>query len=280
MSTVAPVNGEFMVRGLGLLILLAHPSVAVSQANRHLASPDRISVHQISALRWSERAPGVRMKSIVGSAGTFSLVELDGGTTTPAELAASEQANFGLEGELDMTVGDERLSLAPGMAIVVPREGTRSIANRARTTALMLQLHTLRRLDLLAPPLLADDATPTPRPASKGRASQADLGRFATAPSRVELRSLIGEASTLTFRRLSAQAESQTDIRPRATGAEQFAYVVRGEAELVASQIRRRVGAGDLIVIPASAEHVLLRPLGNGMVMVEFHLTPRARIQP
>lgn len=278
MDPLAFVNGEYMRRGLWLLIMLAYPSAGMAQSNRHLAAANRVSVHRIGALPWTEIAQGVRMKAVMGSAGTFSLIELDGGATAPPEQLTGEQGSFGVDGKLDFVVGDEHLSLEPGIGIVVPPDATHSLTNADRTVSSMLQFHTVRRLDLKAP--RSSTAAPAQGPATKERAAITDLGRFVTAPSRVELRSLVGEASTLTFRRLSAQAESQTDIRPRSTGAEQFAYVLRGEAELVASRLRRRIGAGDLIVIPASAANVLLRPLGNGVVLVEFHLTPRARFQP
>jgi glyoxylate utilization-related uncharacterized protein len=277
MDPLAFVNGEYMRSGLWLLIMLAYPSAGMAQSNRHLAAANRVSVHRIGALPWTEIAQGVRMKAVMGSAGTFSLIELDGGATAPPEQVTGEQGNFGVDGRIDFVVGDERLSLEPGIGIVVPPDATHSLTNADRTVSSMLQFHTVRPPDLMAP--RSSTAAPA-RPATKERAAITDLGRFVTAPSRVELRSLVGEASTLTFRRLSAQAESQTDIRPRSTGAEQFAYVLRGEAELVASRLRRRIGAGDLIVIPASAANVLLRPLGNGVVLVEFHLTPRARFQP
>ena len=70
---------------------------------------------------------------------------------------------------------------------------------------------------------------------------------------------LIGETCVMRWRRLT-RGSPAVDVHPDSTGAELFAYVVRGEVELTSGSSTRRVAAGNLIVIPAATRHVHCGP--------------------
>ena len=103
-------------------------------------------------------------------------------------------------------------------------------------------------------------ASPEPVLVPGGRALGAQLdrppGSSGISPT------IIGETCTLRWRRLARGAPS-VDVHPDSTGAELFLYIVRGDVELIAAGITRRVSAENLIVIPAGERHVRLRPVGD-----------------
>ena len=81
---------------------------------------------------------------------------------------------------------------------------------------------------------------------------------------------IVGETSTLAWRRLETGA-APTNIPAARMRGELFVYIVRGDAELLASGKEQRVGAGTLVVIPAAEQGVRMRAMGTtDVAIVEF----------
>ena len=67
-----------------------------------------------------ELAPGIIGKYVHGSAITFGYVTIKAGSILPAHHHIHEQITFVVEGELELSIGDNTFSLTPGTAHVIP----------------------------------------------------------------------------------------------------------------------------------------------------------------
>jgi quercetin dioxygenase-like cupin family protein len=66
-----------------------------------------------------ELAAGINGKYLHGSAITFGYVTIKAGSVLPVHHHINEQITFVVEGELEMTVGNETLTLTSGTAHVI-----------------------------------------------------------------------------------------------------------------------------------------------------------------
>jgi mannose-6-phosphate isomerase-like protein (cupin superfamily) len=137
----------------------------------------------------------------------------------------------------------------------------------------VIEFHTVRRPDVVPPrPTMTFPSSAVPASVPEGRAlvKQIDGPGGPTNAS-----PMIGETCIMRWRRLTRGAPA-VDVHPDSTGAELFAYIVRGDVELTSGSSTRRIAAGNLIVIPAATRHVRLRSVGEGDVgLVEFSLARR-----
>lgn len=79
-------------------------------------------------------AKGIEGKYIHGAAITFGYVSIKEGSILPSHSHLHEQVTFVIEGELEMTVGNETYHLIPGTAQVIPSNVSHSaIAKKACT---------------------------------------------------------------------------------------------------------------------------------------------------
>ncbi|MFN4314837.1 MAG: cupin domain-containing protein [Chitinophagaceae bacterium] len=65
-------------------------------------------------------APGLTGRYIHGESMTLGVVDIVAGSSLSMHSHPHEQITFILEGELDMTIGDEQLTLKAGMSYVIP----------------------------------------------------------------------------------------------------------------------------------------------------------------
>jgi quercetin dioxygenase-like cupin family protein len=63
---------------------------------------------------------GIEGRYVHGDQTTFGLVEVKKGSILPAHHHHHEQITFVLEGELEMTIGGETMTLKPGCFHVIP----------------------------------------------------------------------------------------------------------------------------------------------------------------
>jgi mannose-6-phosphate isomerase-like protein (cupin superfamily) len=267
----------------GALVVVASLAVTVSTGAQtpvaqdpvHFPPTDRITVHVMTDVPPTSLGKGFNFRQIVGATGSFSFAELEAGAGSAGHHHTREQANVGIEGVMDMGIGDHREPLPVGAAVITPPNVRHGVRNSSSTRLLSLEFHTIQRPDLTPSrprPAVPYPVAPEPVPVADGKKLVVQLSS-ADQPHGVA-KTITGETCSLSWRRLAAGAAS-VDLGP-ARGSETFVYVVSGEADLISSTLKQRVKAGMLILIPAKEEHVSLKALGRtDVALVEF--TPALR---
>ncbi len=83
-----------------------------------------------------ELAAGINGKYLHGSAITFGYVTIKAGSILPAHHHIHEQITFVVEGELEMTIGNETFTLTAGTAHVISSGVTHSAIARKDCTVI------------------------------------------------------------------------------------------------------------------------------------------------
>ncbi len=103
------------------------------------------------------------MRTVVGTTGSFSIGEFDSGSAAVLHHHTREQADVGITGVFDVTLGTHVEPLGPGAAVIVPPNVAHSIANKGGGVMTVIEFHTVRRPDLVPPrPALTFPASPEP----------------------------------------------------------------------------------------------------------------------
>ena len=230
---------------------------------------DRIAIRYLPSIPSIELVPGIRVHTVVGATGSVSFGEFDSAGVAPLHHHTREQADVGLSGRSDMTIGTHVEFLEPGSGVIVPANVRHSIANLGGGVRTVLEFHTVRRPDLVPPrPVLTFPmaAEPVPVPADRRLVRPIDAGDGST---------LTGETCTMRWRRV---AES-VDVHPAPTATELFIYVARGTVRLAAPRLSSTLGTGMLIIVPATSGSVKLSTAGaEPASVVEFSVrAPDAR---
>ena len=79
-----------------------------------------MSVQQINSIPVREIFPGIRARVIHSARTSQSWLEIDEGASFPEHKHPHEQTVNMLEGELEMTVGEETVRLRAGQSYVIP----------------------------------------------------------------------------------------------------------------------------------------------------------------
>jgi mannose-6-phosphate isomerase-like protein (cupin superfamily) len=237
-----------------LLTILALVTWTAAQESVYFASAERVSVRRMSEVPPIELAPGVRVRTVVGTTGSFSIGDFDPGSAAVLHHHTREQADIAVDGELDMTLGDRVEKLGPGLGVIVPPDVAHSIANHGRERATIIEFHTVRRPDLVPPrPAITFPASETPASRSAERLVQ-------PLPPDGWLR---GETCLLGWRMMSGA----TSVVIFAGAVERFEYLVRGELLMTTASRSDRVRAGSLIVVPPRAS-IAIRTAGSGQAAI------------
>jgi mannose-6-phosphate isomerase-like protein (cupin superfamily) len=251
----------------GIAALLAGQAILTFQESVHFVPADRVTVRRMSEVPAIDLAPGVRVRTVVGTTGSFSIGDFEPASAAVLHHHTREQADIAITGEFDMTLGDTVEKLAPGFAVIVPPDVSHSIANNGRDRMTIIEFHTVRRPDLVPPrPALSFPARATPVPLASGRLLVQPMDR----PVRESPSSsfwLRGDTCRLAWRRLSSGSRR---VELRAGVVERFVYLVRGELEMTAAGGRERVTAGSLIVVPARAAVTIQASGPEQAAVVEF----------
>jgi mannose-6-phosphate isomerase-like protein (cupin superfamily) len=233
---------------------------------------DRVAVRVMSQIPAIDLAPGVRVRTVVGTVASFSVAEFEPGSAAVLHHHTREQADISLAGSFDMTIGERVEKLAPGYGVVVPPNVAHSIANKGSERMSVIEFHTVRRPDLVPP------RPPITFPASEKPVSLAD-GRQLIYPLDRPIREspfsaywLRGETCMLAWRRLSSGTGA---VEIRARDVEYFVYVVRGELNLKNGDSQERIREGTLVVIPAQGIVTIQAAGPAGAAVAEF--TPERR---
>jgi mannose-6-phosphate isomerase-like protein (cupin superfamily) len=263
------------------LVVVASVAVAVSagaqspQGTVHFPATDRITIHVMKDVPATTLGKGFIFRQIVGATGSFSFAELEPGAGSAGHHHTREQANVGIDGVLDMAIGEHREPLPVGAGVITPPNVRHGIRNSSDRRLLSLEFHTIQRPDLT--PSRPRPAVPHPMAAEPVPVSDDAklVVQLASEPQPHGVaKTITGETCALSWRRLAAGAAS-VDLGP-ARGTEMFVYVASGDVDLAGASLKVRVSAGTLILIPAKEEHVSLKAVGKGDVtLVEF--TPALR---
>jgi quercetin dioxygenase-like cupin family protein len=255
---------------LVVVALLAVTGSLAAQDPVHFPPTDRITIHVMTDVPETTLGKGFSFRQIVGGTGSFSLAELEPGAGSAGHHHLREQANVGIDGVMDMGIGDHRESLPIGAAVITPPNVRHGVRNSASTRLQSLEFHTIRRPDLTPPrprPSVPYPVAAEAVPVADGRKLVVQLAS-PEQPHGVA-KTITGETCALSWRRLAAGGAA-VDVVP-VRGIETFVYVVSGEANLSGTGVKQRVGAGMLILVPAAEQHVMLQAAGGtDVALVEF----------
>jgi len=258
------MTGTRAVVMCGIAARLAIP--VTGQENIHLVSPDRVTVRRMSEVPAIDLAPGVRVRTVVGTTGSFSIGDFEPGSAAVLHHHTREQANIAVIGEFDYTLDDRVEKLAPGFGVVVPPNVRHSLANRGSQRATVIEFHTVRRLDLVPPrPEMTWPASETRAKLTTGRQLVYPLDRpYRESPFAAN--SMGGETCLLSLRRLTRPLP----VEIRAGTVERFVYVIRGEIRLTTPESTQQLSAGALVVVPAGTA-ITVQALGGEVgALAEF----------
>ena len=252
---------------LGIVSIAMLSAVGV-QDPLYFPPPDRVSVRVMSELSAIDLAPGVHVRTVVGATGSLSIGEFEPGSAAVLHHHTREQADVGLNGTFDMTIGTHVEKLGLDMGVIVPSNVAHSIANKGTGVMTVLEFHTVPRPDLV-PPRPAMTFPSSPEPVSIP--DQSPLVVRFDPPATEMAQSIVGKTCTMTWRRL-ARGAKPADVQ--AAGTELLIYVLRGTLQLEYTGLQavgspQRVTAGSVIIIPAH-QRLGLQAADIDVALVEF----------
>ena len=107
-----------------------------------------MEVYSWSDVPTSEVRTGVRGKTIKGQKASISYFEIEPGAESPLHDHDNEQINYVLEGELELSSGDETVTLKAGQVVIFPPYAPHQVRNTSASVA--------RSLAILSPPRHGD----------------------------------------------------------------------------------------------------------------------------
>ena len=244
------------------------------------AQSERISIQDIPSLPFTDFLPGVQVKPVVGQMGTFVYAELDPGARTPPHHHTHEQANFGLGGSNEISIGGRTYQLAKSGGTLVPPDAEHFVVNSGSNRAALLEFQPIRRLDLLPPrpPTTypsAPEAASVPEDARVSLDFQYMTSDWQNTSRGVRRKVLAGKTCALVVWDVVGSDATNTDLGTRTTKAERFAYVAAGHIELMVGDVKRKLGPGTLFLIPRTVAHLPIHVIWHEhAVIVGFDPTP------
>jgi quercetin dioxygenase-like cupin family protein len=240
------------------------------------AAGDPVTFHDFNRLPWAQLAPGIAIKTVVGQAATFVIGEFEPGAATLSHHHTHEQANYGVTGDVVITIAGTPRLLGPDHATMALPDAEHFIRNNGSTTARLLEMQPVRRLDLLPPrPVLAFPRRPDAQPIPPGRTIASDFGNASTpwavdGPERTA--TLKGDRVFLRVWDVRPGISNAVNLRPVANGAEQLSFLLRGAGVVTVNGHVTAVSAGTLIEMAPDATRVLFRTTSTTPSrIVEFH---------
>jgi quercetin dioxygenase-like cupin family protein len=245
------------------------------------AADDAVRFFDVNRLPLTDLAPGITIRTVVGRTATFISAEVEPGASTVADHHTHEQANYGVSGDATITIAGARRSLGPDHATLALPDTEHFIRNDGSTTARLLEMQPVRRLDLLPPrPALTFPKQPDAQSIPRGRTITADFG---SASIRWDVNgvertaSLNGDRVFLRVWDVRPGISNAINLRPVANGAEQLSFLLRGAGVVTVNGHVTAISKGTLIDMAGDAAHVLFRSTSaTPSRIVEFHpLSPR-----
>ena len=259
-----------MRRILCLIALSVVGLPLAAQDGIYFVPQDRIAVRVMRDVPSVDLAPGVHVRTVVGTTGSFSYADFDATSATVPHHHTREQVDVGITGVFEMVLGNHTEFLTPGAGVIIPPNVTHAIANKGSGSMTLIEFHTVPRPDLVPPrPTMTFPANPQPTELAGERKLMEQLDGAASQAAGTA-KTVLGETCTMIWRTLK-QGAVPTDIHPAPTRAELFVYIVRGQAAFVSSGQEHRAGPGALVVIPAMQQGVRAHAIGTtDVALVEF----------
>src|SRR5215831_15638014 len=256
-----------MRRMLAGIVWIGLSVVVGAQDPLYFPPTDRVSVRVMSELSPIDVAPGVHVRTVVGPTSSVSIGEFEPGSAAVLHHHTREQADVGLTGTFDMTIGTHVEKLGPDTGVIVPANVEHSIANKGTSVMTVIEFHTVPRPDLVPPrPAMTFPSSPEPVPIPDSPLIvRFDFPRSETAQS------ITGKTCAMTWHRLGRGA---TPAEVQATETELLVYVLRGTLQLDAGSSPQRVSAGSVVVIPAH-QSARLQATDTDVTLVDFRVERR-----
>src|SRR5262245_13380871 len=102
------------VLGVSLTLSPESRSAVTLQENIHFVPGDRVAVRRMSDVPPIELAPGVLVRTVVGTTGSFSIGDFGPGSAAVLHHHTREQTDIGITGEFAVTLDDRVEQLEPG----------------------------------------------------------------------------------------------------------------------------------------------------------------------
>jgi len=227
-----------------LVVLIA--SVGSAQDTLHFVTRGRVSVRHLAAFPW-DTVPGLRGKTVVGTVGSLTMIELKPGASSaaPGHYHAREQINVGLTGTAEVQVDSQDIPLQRATSIVVPSNVVHVARNLSSSPITYFEFHIVRRPDLITPfPSVAFPRASTP--ARLDPAVKITLQHDFENASAV---SATGKNSGFTVHVIAAG--STLDIPD--SGDEHFWYSLGNGAVVDRNNLRQAFDERSIVVIPPSS---------------------------
>ena len=240
---------KFRCAARALVVVSLVASLSRAQDTVHFAPAGRVSVRHLTAIPW-DTLPGIRGKTIVGTVGSLSLIELSPGVASaaPDHYHTREQINVGLSGAPEVQVDAQRIELPRGTSIVVPSNVVHVATNKSAAPITYFEFHIVRRPDVVAPfPKISFPRAPTPArldPAAK----IVLLHDFDNASP------VAAEGKTCAFTVHVMAGGSKLAIPDN--GDEHFWYSLGSGAVVERNGVRQRLDDSSVVVIPPSSGNV------------------------
>jgi quercetin dioxygenase-like cupin family protein len=239
---------------------------AAAQDTLHFVPAGKLAIRDMNAIPWQAGPNGLRTRTIVGSIGSLTLAELAPGGVTVLHHHTRQQVDVGLTGELQFRLDTGTIVLHRGDWVMVGADVMHGAKNTSAAPAQLLELHTVRRLDLAPPyPVTQWPQSAEPREVMLWNYAHGayDSTKFASPMS--------NETSSVDVDRV------RNFTINNGTNSEEFVYIVdgHGSARILGGDTRQDVGPGNVIVIPPDTKVVLESPDRNRIFVVT--LTARAK---
>lgn len=248
-----------------VIVFVTLPAVVAAQDTLHFVPKGKLAIRDMRQVPWDSIAPGVRAKTVVGSMGSVSMAEIAPGSRTTPHHHTRQQVNVGLSGEAQFQLDTATFRLHRGDWVMVRSDVTHGIANASDAPAQLLELHSVRRLDLVPPyPSVTWPRSASPRSVLLwGSVHRAyDSTTFAGPMSYETTSVLVDQVRNFTI-----------NVGP---ASEEFAYIVSGTGtvHILGDTREQRIGPGSLIVMPAAAKVVVQSPDRNRILIVTLSVHP------
>jgi len=248
---------------IGVVVIAAW----TAQDPRYFGPAERVSVRDMSEIPPIDLAPGVHVHTIVGQTSALSVGEFEPGSAAVLHHHTREQADVGVAGSFDMTIGTHVEKLAPDAGVIVPANVDHSIANRGSDRMTVVEFHTVPRPDLVPPrPVLTFPSSPEPVPVRDGQRLVKQLGRPSATGSNAT-RTITGETCAMTWRHLVRAA---SPLVVQAGARELLIYVIRGDVDLVVEAGQQAIRTNTAVVVPPHERVTLKASAPGGATLLEF----------
>ena len=259
---------DAILRAVAILV------IALVTAHAAGAEPPALRRVDLDALPWTVLNPQLRIKTVVGQAGTFAFGEFAPGPERKPHHHTYEQINVGLTGTAGVRAAGRPIALGRLGASFTPNDVEHVLMNTGAPSTLV-EFQPVRRLDLLP------DRTAVQLPVGASAAGVpsdwplvSDLDPNSTGWNDVGagVRSKVakGRASAVTAWHLSEGMRRPHALTVQFSDSGRFLFAISGSVEIRRGRESVRLGARTLIVSPPGDEAPVAAPPSASTLILQF----------